>query len=84
MNHGKALAIVVAYDIYKECCSGMLDPSWASSTVDFHTFRERLAVQMLGYFPKHLKYKSDKQFKVSTQVLKVKRRNRSSVSVARQ
>ena len=28
MNHAKAMAVVVAYDIYIECCEGKLNPAW--------------------------------------------------------
>ena len=74
MIHGKALAIVVAYDIYRECCTGKLDRTWSAQPVDFHRFRERLAVQMLQYSPKQRLYPGDEKFRVSTQVNKTKRR----------
>lgn len=82
MLHGKALAIVVAYDVYKECCEGTLDPSWKAVPVDFHIFRERLAKQMLTYCPSNLKYKGDETFRVSTQIPKARRRKRSSAGVS--
>ena len=62
----------------KECCTGSLDPLWAGTPVDFHRFRERLAVQMLEYSPKHLKYKGDEKFRVNTQLPKAKRRRKTS------
>ena len=50
MNHGKAIAVLVAYDIYLECCEGKLDPSWEiTAPVSFHRFQEKLAKQMLQY-----------------------------------
>ena len=88
MLHGKALAIVVAYDIYKECCDGLLDQEWKCQPVDFHRFRERLAKQMLTYNPRNLNYKGDERFRVSTQLNKNKRRkaplstNSSTATVA--
>ena len=77
MIHGKALAIVVAFDIYRECCAGNLDPNWKTNTVDFHRFRERLATQMLAYSPKNLNYPGDEKFRVHTQLAKKKRANAS-------
>ena len=63
MIHGKTMAIVVAYDIYRECCAGKLDASWKlERPVDFHTFRERLALQMLQYSPKNNHYPGDEKF----------------------
>ena len=65
MLHGKALAVVVAYDIYLECAAGKLDPTWrVDKPVDFHRFREKLAVQiqMLTYSPKNLSYPGDEKF----------------------
>ena len=36
MIHAKSMAIVVAYDIYKEVCKGTLDPALRIKPVDFH------------------------------------------------
>ena len=63
MNHGKALAVVVAYDIYKECAEGKLDVTWGvKKPVDFYRFHEKLAHQMLKYSPRDRKYPGDNQF----------------------
>ena len=57
MVHRKALAIVVAYDMYLECTEGQLDASWRiKKPVDFFRFREKLGKQMLTYSPKLCKY----------------------------
>ena len=70
-----------AYDIYKECCTGSVSNDWQLSTpLDFHRFRERLAVQMLTYSPKELKYPGDEKFWMSTRVPKAKRRKKNQVS----
>jgi hypothetical protein len=74
MLHGKAMAIVVAYDIYLECAEGNLDEDWElDKPVDFYTFRETLARQMLAYSPKHRKYLGDDKFRSNTVVAKSKR-----------
>ena len=80
MLHGKALAIVIAYDMYKECCEGLLNPTWKCEPVDFHRFRDRLAKQMLTYNPTNLHYMGDERFRVSTQLNKARRRKTPSSS----
>lgn len=75
MLHGKCIAVVVAYDMYLECCEGkMRAGEWKTERpVDFHRFREKLAKQMLLYTPKDRKYPGDEQFRVSTRQHKDRR-----------
>ena len=74
MLHAKAIAIVVAYDMYLEVCEGKLRPQWAiKKPVDFHRFREKLALQMLQYSPKADKYPGDDQLRDFTKVPKANR-----------
>jgi hypothetical protein len=74
MIHAKAMAIVVAYDIYIECAQGLLKEEWKlDKPVDFYQFRETLARQMLMYSPRLLKYLGDDKFRDSTVVVKAKR-----------
>jgi hypothetical protein len=76
MLHGKAMAIVVAYDIYLELTEGGVDPAWKldkKETVDFYVFRETLSRQMLAYTPKAFKYPGDDKFRDYTAVAKAKR-----------
>jgi hypothetical protein len=80
MLHGKALAIVTAYDMYKECSEGKLDKDWEvldkkgkHSPVSFHVFRETLARQMLRYNPADKKYLGDDKFRANTKLKKNKR-----------
>ena len=54
-NHAIAMAIVVAYGVYQECCEGLIEGEWKikkEDIMDFFQFRERLATQMLAYSPK--------------------------------
>ena len=69
MLHAKAMAVVVAYDIYKECCDGLMRAGeWKiEKPVSFHLFREKLAKQMLRYNPRDRKYVGDERFRTSTQ-----------------
>ncbi len=60
MIHGKALAVVVAYDMYLECSEGELEPAWkVEKPMDFWSFREKLSEQMLQYKPTRRKYPGD-------------------------
>ena len=74
MLHGKGMAIVVAYDIYKEACKGNLNVEWkVDKPCSFYEFQEKLARQMLQYHPKQQKYPGDDSFRVCTQQAKSKR-----------
>jgi hypothetical protein len=80
MLHAKAMAIVVAYDIYKECAEGGLDFTWKlvdalqkPNHVSFHVFRETLSRQMLTYNPNTPKYLGDDFFRANTVQTKAKR-----------
>ena len=78
MNHAKALAVVTAYDMYKECAEGKINPEWrVYKIVDFHRFRERLGQQMLTYDPRKRLYIGDEKFRVCTQQNQEQRRRTS-------
>jgi hypothetical protein len=62
------MAIVVAYDMYKEAAEGNLDPAWkVEKPVSFFVFREELARSMLQYTPTARNYPGDGFVRVSTQ-----------------
>lgn len=68
MLHGKALAVVIAFDMYLEIAEGKLDESWkVNNTVKFWRFRELLSEQMLQYNPIDRKYPGDDKMRVCTQ-----------------
>ena len=75
MLHAKSMAVVVAYDIYLECCDGLMRAGeWRQrNPVSFHLFREKLAKQMLLYNPKDRKYPGDERFRASTSQHKQRR-----------
>ena len=76
MNHGKRLAVVVAYDIYLELASGNVTSEWkVDKPVSFHRFREKLALQMLSYTPTTMKYPGDEKARAVTKKPKAKRSN---------
>jgi len=49
MNHAKAMAVVIAFEMYKECCTGSVSRDFEATQVAFFTFREKLSKQMLTY-----------------------------------
>lgn len=73
MIHCKAMTVVIAFDIYQELCEGRLDADWKMKPVDFFTFREQLAIQMLQYTPGKRQYPGDGKFRVATQQHKKRR-----------
>jgi hypothetical protein len=88
MLHAKAMAVVVAYDIYLELAEGDVDPEWKlvdgkgkPNPVSFHTFRETLGRQMTTYKPSNCHYLGDNKFREYTKQIK-KKRARSPVPVA--
>ena len=84
MNHGLAMAIVVAHDVYLECCEGELDPSWHTENVmDFHTFRDRLSQQGLTYRPSNQKYKGDKFMRSATAISSSSKRRKTTRSLTK-
>ena len=78
MLHAKSMAVVIAYDIYKECAEGLMRAGeWKlNKIVSFHRFREKLATQMLAYDPKDLKYPGDERFRAVTSIHKSRRTKR--------
>ena len=68
MNYSKAMAVVVAYDIYIECCEGKLNPAWyVKDPLPFWSFREKLPMQQLSYDPCKRVYPGDCHMRVTTQ-----------------
>ena len=77
MNHGKGATAIISYDIYLECCEGVLDPAWkVDKPVDFHRWREKLSFQKLRYDPAHCKYPGDEKLRLATRTPKKNRENR--------
>lgn len=74
MLNSKKLAIVMAYDIYLECCEGKLDPTWkVNNPVNFHRFRKKLGLQQLLYNPADKKYPGDEKLRAFTMIPKKRR-----------
>ena len=75
-NHFLALAVVVAYDMYKECKSeafeefDLTEEQAKRSLLNFHEFREKLSTQGLKYHPKDQRYPGDSRMRPNTQLNK--------------
>jgi hypothetical protein len=68
MLHGKALGLVVAYNMYVEVAEGKLKPEWkVEEPLDFWRFREQLVKQMLAYKPSNRSYPGNSRMRASTQ-----------------
>ncbi|CAB9507864.1 expressed unknown protein [Seminavis robusta] len=81
MLHAKAMAVVVAYDIYLEACEGKLQglaDCRLNKPVSFYRFREKLAKQMLEYAPRHCRYLGDEKMRDTTSTPKAKRKRSRS------
>ena len=78
-NHAIALAIVTAFDIYRECCEVPSEGGWlvnSKNQLDFFSFREKLSSQMLKYSPKNLLYPGDEKMRMVTVMMKSDRAKR--------
>jgi hypothetical protein len=72
--HVQALALVAAYDMYKEVVEegfaafgfDSKEEAIQKCMLDFHSFRDQLAIQGLRYNPKDRKYKGDLAMRVNT------------------
>jgi hypothetical protein len=74
MNHAKAMGLAVAYNMYKECAEGGLDPAWkCEKPVSYHKFHDILSRQMMQWDPAHQAYPGDKNMRRVQQLNKEKR-----------
>jgi hypothetical protein len=74
MNHAKAMGLAVAYDMYKECAEGGLDPQWkVNKPVSYHKFHNSLSRQLLQWDPAHQLHPGDNNMLKVKQVNKTQR-----------
>jgi len=84
-QHAKSMGIIAAYDMYKECCDGLLDGTWkipVKKQMSFSDFRMKLSEQMLTYDPHKNRYAGDDKFRRYTQQHKLRRSSGSQNSGA--
>ena len=70
------MGIVATYDMYKECCDGLLDATWKVDEKDRMSYTEfcmKLSKQMLEYDPKKNLYDGDDKQRAFTKNHKVRR-----------
>ena len=82
-NHAIALAIVIAYGVYQECCEGLIESEWKidkKDVMDYFQFREKLAMQMLSYTPKNENYPGDEYMRAVTSTPRANRASKSTHS----
>jgi len=81
MLHAFALAIVSAYDMYKECATASL-PEWRKKDImSFKEFRLKLGQQMLEYDPKDWHLPGDERMRSFIQMTSEKRNKRASNNI---
>eukprot|EP00957_Ditylum_brightwellii_P118351 9026364-Ditylum_brightwellii.AAC.1 len=74
---GKALAVVIAYDIYLDVAKGdVVSVCKLKKCMTFWEIRERLSEQMWGYRPLNKLYMGDENMQVCVQQHKVRREKR--------
>ena len=63
MQHGKAIGYSMAYEMYKDCASGKVNPEWkVEKPMTGPEFRDRLAEQQCRYRSADGNYPGDKEF----------------------
>ena len=74
--HAKSMGIIAAFDMYNECCDGLLDASWAipkKKQMKFTQFQMKLSEKMLSYDPRDNNYAGDDKFRRFSQQHKLRR-----------
>ena len=83
MKHGMAIAFTMAYQMYRDCASGNVDPRWKlEKPMTGPEFRQRLGEQMCWYSTRYLDYPGD-QFKRGTVRYEKNKRGRKDGNVER-
>ena len=75
--HALSMSMIVAYDMYIECCEGGLDSEWfveAKDRMTFRDFRLLLSEQMMTYDPRAQLYHGDENFRKVTRLGKRKKK----------
>jgi len=71
------MSVIVAYNMYIECCEGGLDSEWfveAKDRMTFRDFRLLLSEQMMTYDPREQLYHGDENFRKVTRLGKRKKK----------
>lgn len=72
--HGGAIGFCMAYEFYKECTQGNVDPDWkVDDPMTGPEFRARMLEQMLEYDPRRLHYPGDSKLRSVTRINRKRR-----------
>ena len=66
MRHGKAIAMCMAYALYKHCAEGEVDPEWKVTPVTGPKFRQQMSLQMVQYKSSNMNYPGDEKMRTTT------------------
>ena len=66
LRHGKAIAMSMAYSLYKHCAEGDVDPEWKVPVISGPKFRQKMSLQMVQYKSHHMKYPGDEKMRSTT------------------
>ena len=72
MQHAKAIAMSMAYNLYVQCCEGGMDPERKMKAVTSTRFKQELSLQMVEYKAWNKKYPGDAMMRGATQQKKHK------------
>lgn len=73
-RHGKAFSKCMAYELYKHCASGSVDPDWkVDNPLSAKGFRQKMATQMCNYRARNMLYPGDEKFRNTTKTPKKRR-----------
>ena len=79
LAHGQAIEYTQAWQMYRECASGLVDPRWKlDKPMTCQKFCQRLAEQKVKYRSADCKYPGDDQFQSYTKLIKKRREKRLS------
>ena len=83
MVHGFKLCIVVAFEFYKECAEGKLNPEWkVASPMKLQKFIEEMGKRMLAYDPTNQRYPTEEKMRACTQQPRKRRRSPAAAASA--
>jgi hypothetical protein len=60
-EHGKAIAMSMAYQLYLQCAEGRVDPDWKVRLVSGPSFKHRMSLQMVTYKARNMRYPGDEK-----------------------
>ena len=81
------MVVVATYDMYKECCEGLLDSTWKideKEMISCSEFCMKLSKQMLEYNPRNNQYNGDNKLRAFIQNHKTRRTIKDAMDTCEQ